>query len=37
MVMKKYITQKGKDSLAASLPGLIRDKGWEKQLSLIHI
>jgi predicted nucleic acid-binding Zn ribbon protein len=37
MVMKKYITQKGKDSLAASLPGLIRDKGWEKQFDLYFL
>ena len=37
MIMKKYITPKGQDSLAASLPGLIHDKGWEKQLDLYSL
>ena len=36
-VMKKYRTEKGQESLAAALPGLVRDKGWEKQLDLYSL
>jgi hypothetical protein len=32
--MKKYGKEKKQEFLAAALPGIIRDKGWEKQLDL---
>jgi len=35
--MKKYSKQKGQESLAAALPDLVRDKGWEKQLDLYSL
>jgi hypothetical protein len=36
-VMKKNKAEKRQDMLAAALPGLIRDKGWEKQLDLYSL
>jgi hypothetical protein len=35
--MKKYSAEKRRESLAAALPGLVRDKGWEKQLDLYSL
>ena len=35
--MKKFNPEKRQDTLAAALPGLIRDKGWEKQLDLYSL
>jgi hypothetical protein len=32
--MRKYGKENKQESLAAALPGLIRDMGWEKQLDL---
>jgi predicted nucleic acid-binding Zn ribbon protein len=35
--MKRYKKNEKKESLASALPGLIRDKGWEKQLDLYSL
>jgi hypothetical protein len=35
--MKKYGKEKKQESLAAALPDIIRDKGWEKQLDLYSL
>ena len=35
--MRTFRIDKKQESLAASLPGLIRDKGWEKQLDLYSL
>jgi hypothetical protein len=35
--MRIYRNDKKQESLAASLPGLIRDRGWEKQLDLYSL
>ena len=35
--MRTYRNDKKQESLAASLPGLIRDRGWEKQLDLYSL
>ena len=35
--MRTFRNDKKQESLAASLPGLIRDKGWEKQLDLYSL
>jgi hypothetical protein len=35
--MNKNSKEKGQESLAAALPGLIRDKGWKKQLDLYSV
>jgi hypothetical protein len=35
--MKNSQKEKGKESLAAALPDLVRDKGWEKQLDLYSL
>ncbi|MDR3542739.1 MAG: DUF721 domain-containing protein [Desulfocapsaceae bacterium] len=35
--MKKFNNEKRADALAAALPDLIRDKGWEKQLDLYSL
>ena len=36
-VMKKYGKEKKQESLAAALPGIIRDKGWAKQIDLYSL
>ena len=35
--MKKYGKEKKQESLAAALPGIIRDKGWAKQIDLYSL
>jgi hypothetical protein len=35
--MKRFPRDKGKETLAAVFPGLVRDKGWEKQLDLYSL
>jgi hypothetical protein len=35
--MKRFPHEKGKEVLAAVFPGLVRDKGWERQLDLYSL